>query len=32
MLFIISSISLGSEQKGPLKLQMKLQSYLKVGA
>jgi len=32
MFFIISSISLGSEQKGPIKLQMKLQSYLKVGA
>jgi type IV pilus assembly protein PilO len=32
MFFIISSISLGGEQKGPIKLQMKLQSYLKVGA
>jgi type IV pilus assembly protein PilO len=32
MFFIISSISLGGEQKGPIKLQMKLQSYLKAGA
>jgi type IV pilus assembly protein PilO len=31
MFFIISSIQLGGEQKGPIKLQMKLQSYLKVG-
>jgi len=30
--FIISSISLGGEQKGPIKLQMKLQTYLKAGA
>jgi type IV pilus assembly protein PilO len=32
MFFIISSISLGGEQKGPIKLQMKLQTFLKVGA
>jgi type IV pilus assembly protein PilO len=32
MFFIISSISLGGEQKGPIKLQMKLQTYLKAGA
>lgn len=32
MFFIISSIQLGGEQKGPIKLQMKLQSYLKTGA
>jgi type IV pilus assembly protein PilO len=31
MFFIISSIQLAGEQKGPIKLQMKLQSYLKVG-
>ena len=31
MFFIISSVSLGSEQKGPIKLQMKLQTYLKAG-
>jgi type IV pilus assembly protein PilO len=32
MFFLISSISLGGEQKGPIKLQMKLQTYLKAGA
>jgi type IV pilus assembly protein PilO len=32
MFFLISSIQLGGEQKGPVKLQMKLQTYLKVGA
>jgi type IV pilus assembly protein PilO len=32
MFFIISSIQLGGEQKGPIKLQMKLQTYLKAGA
>ena len=32
MFFIISSITLGGEQKGPIKLQMKVQTYLKVGA
>jgi len=32
MFFIISSITLGGEQKGPIKLQMKLQTYLKAGA
>jgi type IV pilus assembly protein PilO len=32
MFFIISSISLGGEQKGPIKLQMKLETYLKAGA
>ena len=31
MFFIINSISLGGEQKGPIKLQMKLETYLKVG-
>jgi Tfp pilus assembly protein PilO len=30
--FIISSITLGGEQKGPIKLQMKLETYLKAGA
>jgi Tfp pilus assembly protein PilO len=32
MLFIISGIALGSEQKGPIKLQMKLETYLKAGS
>jgi len=32
MFFIISSISLAGEQKGPIKLQMKLETYLKAGA
>jgi type IV pilus assembly protein PilO len=32
MFFLISSIQLGGEQKGPIKLQMKLQTYLKAGA
>jgi type IV pilus assembly protein PilO len=32
MFFIISSIQLGGEQKGPIKLQMKLEAYLKAGA
>jgi type IV pilus assembly protein PilO len=32
MFFIISSITLGGEQKGPIKLQMKLETYLKAGA
>jgi len=32
MFFIISSIQLGGEQKGPIKLQMKLQTFLKAGA
>jgi Tfp pilus assembly protein PilO len=32
MLFIIDSITLGGEQKGPIKLQMKLETYLKAGA
>jgi type IV pilus assembly protein PilO len=31
MFFIINSISLAGEQKGPIKLQMKLETYLKVG-
>jgi len=31
MIFLISSVSLGGEQNGPIKLQMKLQTYLKVG-
>jgi type IV pilus assembly protein PilO len=32
MFFIISSITLAGEQKGPIKLQMKLETYLKAGA
>jgi type IV pilus assembly protein PilO len=32
MFFIISSITLAGEQKGPIKLQVKLQTYLKAGA
>jgi len=32
MFFIINSITLGGEQNGPIKLQMKVQTYLKVGA
>jgi type IV pilus assembly protein PilO len=32
MFFIISSITLGSEQKGPIRLQMKVGTYLKAGA
>ena len=32
MFFLISSIMLGGEQKGPIKLQMKLETYLKAGA
>jgi type IV pilus assembly protein PilO len=32
MFFLISSIQLGGEQKGPIKLQMKLETYLKAGA
>jgi type IV pilus assembly protein PilO len=32
MFFIISSITLGGDEKGPIKLQMKLQTYLKAGA
>jgi Tfp pilus assembly protein PilO len=32
MLFIISGVGLGSEQKGPIKLQMKLETYLKTGS
>jgi Tfp pilus assembly protein PilO len=31
MLFLISSIQLGGEQNGPIRLQMKLETYLKVG-
>jgi type IV pilus assembly protein PilO len=31
MFFIISGIQLGGEQKGPIKLQMKLETYLKAG-
>jgi Tfp pilus assembly protein PilO len=30
--FIINSIGLASEQKGPIKLQLKLETYLKAGA
>jgi len=32
MFFIINSIALGSQEKGPIKLQMKLETYLKAGA
>jgi type IV pilus assembly protein PilO len=32
MLFIINSVELGGEQTGPIKLQMKLETYLKAGA
>lgn len=32
MFFIISSITLAGEQKGPIKLQMRLETYLKAGA
>ena len=32
MFFLISSIALAGEQKGPIKLQMKLANYLKAGA
>jgi Tfp pilus assembly protein PilO len=32
MLFIIDSIALAGEQKGPIKLQMKVETYLKAGA
>jgi Tfp pilus assembly protein PilO len=31
MLFVIGSIELGGEQTGPIKLQMKLETYLKAG-
>jgi type IV pilus assembly protein PilO len=31
MLFIISSVELGGEQNGPIKLHMKLETYLKAG-
>jgi Tfp pilus assembly protein PilO len=31
MLFIINSVTLGGEQNGPIKLDMKLQTYLKAG-
>ena len=30
--FIIDSIALAGEQKGPIKLQMKFETYLKAGA
>ncbi len=32
LVFLISSVSLGGEQAGPIKLQMKIQTYLKTGA
>jgi type IV pilus assembly protein PilO len=32
MFFIIDSITLAGEEKGPIKLQMKLETYLKAGA
>jgi len=31
MFFIISTITLAGEQNGPIKLQMKLETYLKAG-
>jgi hypothetical protein len=31
MLFVISGIELGGEQTGPIKLQMKLETYLRTG-
>jgi type IV pilus assembly protein PilO len=31
LFFIISSITLGGDQKGPIKLQMRLETYLKAG-
>lgn len=31
MFFIISSVELGGEQTGPIKLQMKLETYLRAG-
>ncbi|MGA7218504.1 MAG: hypothetical protein WBX38_09325 [Candidatus Sulfotelmatobacter sp.] len=31
MFFLISGITLGGDQKGPIKLQMKLQTYLRAG-
>lgn len=32
MFFLVSDITLAGEQKGPIKLQMKLETYLKAGA
>jgi type IV pilus assembly protein PilO len=32
MFFIINGIALGGEQKGPIKLEMKVETYLKAGA
>jgi type IV pilus assembly protein PilO len=32
MFFLVSSITLAGEQKGPIKLQMKVETYLKAGA
>ncbi len=32
MLFIINSVTLAGEQKGPIKLKMRVETYLKVGA
>jgi type IV pilus assembly protein PilO len=32
MFFIISSVTLGGEQSGPIRLQVKVETYLKVGA
>jgi hypothetical protein len=31
MLFIISNVTLAGEQKGPIKLQVKVETYLKAG-
>jgi type IV pilus assembly protein PilO len=32
MFFLIGGITLGGDQKGPIKLQMKLETYLKAGS
>jgi type IV pilus assembly protein PilO len=32
MFFIINSVTLGGEQSGPIRLQVKVETYLKVGA
>jgi len=32
MFFMISSVTLAGEQTGPIKLQVKVETYLKVGA
>ncbi len=32
MFFIINSVTLGGQQQGPVKLSMKLETYLKAGS